>query len=385
MHQPQTVSVEEFLQRSLIQKENVSDFVSSAEDLTSVFIWLQPIVVKESLLRLMHQTEESSDVNIDECFNGITVFYSKAIDYLERLLDSYDAQVNFGANVHDRSEMISYVGGFDGNLLPPEIPEADELAERISSIQNSEKLTGLRRRLESARWQLRNNPAGPTIEPSQMDTTTSGVSETVEDPSYSAQVGDEFYLGKYYWADDKSTRPIKWIIMSIKGAHALCVSKQLIDCLHFNEFEGDVTWETSTIREWLNNEFADVAFDTEDRKKIAGAKLKNAENRTYGTPGGNVTKDRIFLLSEDEASILPGLAIGNEVLPTPFAESRGSSQWWWLRSPGHVETHVAYACGNELINSSGTKPCLLARGIRPAFYLKLSTCGDITFNPDSGE
>ena len=137
-----------------------------------------------------------------------------------------------------------------------------------------------------------------------------------------------------------------------------------------------MSWETSTIRDWLNNEFADVAFSCDDRKKIAGAKISNEPNLQYGTPGGNTTKDRVFLLSESEATMYSDW-ISQDVRPTPYAENQGANNCWLLRSPGQRATHVAYISADGSINSAGTKACLLARAIRPLIYIKTSATCDL--------
>lgn len=66
----------------------------------------------------------------------------------------------------------------------------------------------------------------------------------------------------------------------------------------------DVTWETSSIRQYLNGDFFNN-FSQADRARIRETYVINNDNPwTFdgmgNTPGGANTTDRIFLLSIDE-------------------------------------------------------------------------------------
>lgn len=374
LHHEETNEIDSFLDSALTQKIDSELLASTTEALTSIFIELQNVVVAACLSRASCLEKDAVDSGgLSRCFDGIVQLHLKAIAYLRHLLDIYEAQVSFGASVSERSEALSFIGAFDGNLLPEKSLFFQNLPEQLLPTLPPNELLDLRARLERYRWQLRNNPDGTSEDEQYAANAEASVSRI--------QIGDEFDLGRYFWANEEDLRPISWMVVGIKGTHALCISKHQIDCQYFNEFEGDVTWETSTIRDWLNNEFASIAFTADDRKMISGAKLDNEPNKEYGTSGGSTTRDRIFLLSEQEASALANVPNGDDPSPTPFAESRGASQWWWLRSPGHRETHVAYASSQGSVNTAGTKACLLARGIRPAFYLKIAACESVLFSP----
>lgn len=367
---PSENSLDDFFKEAGETKIDRSRFISAVETLTAVFISMQSLLISASLSRVARLSQSPFEaVQINNCFSGVSSLHAKASAYLERMLDAYDSQLKLGSTVSERSEVLSYIGAFDGNILPDEIPDAPAELDMVSVFEPSAELKSLRARLERARYHLRNNPSGNDAD------TSSAVPEN--NKAVLVKVGDEFTLGKYFWKSENEFLPIEWKVIAIKGTHALCVSKYSLDCQHFNEFEGDVTWETSTIRDWLNNEFADVAFDPKDRKKISGARVTNDPSPHYDTPGGNDTKDRIFLLSESEVRDL--LSSEDRVsTPTPYAESKGANQWWWLRSPGHKESHTVYVGADGSINSAGTKACLLARAIRPAFYLKATCCDDLT-------
>ena len=63
--------------------------------------------------------------------------------------------------------------------------------------------------------------------------------------------------------------------------------------------------------------------------------MRNEDNARYGTPGGNDTEDRVFLLSVREAE---------EWLSKI---ERRNGDWWWLRSSGDFPNYAA------IVNNAG--------------------------------
>jgi hypothetical protein len=90
-----------------------------------------------------------------------------------------------------------------------------------------------------------------------------------------------------------------WRVLEVRGEGALIVSESLVEKGAYNESKADVTWETCSLRAYLDGEFYD-RFSESDKARIAPANVGNADNPWYGTSGGSVTQDRIFLLSIEE-------------------------------------------------------------------------------------
>ena len=148
------------------------------------------------------------------------------------------------------------------------------------------------------------------------------------------QVGDIITFGNY------GGDPIEWQVLAIDGRKLLVISDWGIDAQPYNTTFEDVTWETCTLRNWLNGSFYNSAFSEAEKSKIQTTKVKNEDNPDYGTPGGNNTKDKVFLLSISEARRYFGSDSARICYPTDYAISRGvwlaagGSCGWWLRSPG---------------------------------------------------
>ena len=111
--------------------------------------------------------------------------------------------------------------------------------------------------------------------------------EKDKDPEY--KVGETIEFGNYPQEEDGTEKPIEWIVMKNEGNQVLLLSKYVLDAKPYNEGWEDVTWQTSDIRKWLNNEFYTTAFNKAEKAKIRTSLIKNEDNSMYGTSGGNDT------------------------------------------------------------------------------------------------
>ena len=93
--------------------------------------------------------------------------------------------------------------------------------------------------------------------------------------------------------------PIEWEVISDEGDRMLVISRYILDCKSYNDTDKAVTWETSSLRKWLNSSFLNAAFTGGEQGAIETVTLANPDNEKHGTDGGNDTEDRIFCLSMD--------------------------------------------------------------------------------------
>jgi len=196
-----------------------------------------------------------------------------------------------------------------------------------------------------------------------------------------------------------------WIVLDIQEPYALILAKDVIEqraydgCEAFSSknewqlwFEGNaseeyktgwephalsahgaVTWESCTLRKYLNEEFYNQ-FTQAEKNRINLSELKNSDNiRLYGqalppghihddlqewhTYGGNDTSDYIFLLSLAEAEEYLSLLAG-------------ASSWWWLRSPGDLQYKVAHVYPDGSLVHWGCIDDVIG-SVRPAMYIRL--------------
>ncbi len=234
------------------------------------------------------------------------------------------------------------------------------------------------------------------------------------DGSYTRN-GNYVIFGSYEQDGDTSNgpEPIEWEVLDENDGEMLLISRYILDCQPYNTEFADVTWETCTLRNWLNNDFYNTAFSDAENDRVITANLSNPDNGEGGTEGGNDTSDKVFCLSVDEVrkyysfeSWHDGLRYGfSSALitdVTPYAVNNGayhytitqddytgeshinyyglSSEgystdviglgcgWWWLRSPGSfsdLACLVVYDgcagwgwCNNVNIGDVGVRPAL---------------------------
>lgn len=95
--------------------------------------------------------------------------------------------------------------------------------------------------------------------------------------------------------------------MQNNDSNLLLVSDKALDNKEYNKLgENDsaytpVTWETCTLRQWLNSSFYSGAFSAREQEAIVEQTLTN-EDHENGTEGGNDTRDKMYLLSLREAT-----------------------------------------------------------------------------------
>ena len=196
-------------------------------------------------------------------------------------------------------------------------------------------------------------------------------------PDY--KIGETIEFGNYPQEEDGTEKPIEWIVMKKEGNQVLLLSKYVLDAKPYNEEVEEVTWETSDIRKWLNNEFYTTAFNKAEKAKIQTSLIKNEDNSEYGTSGENDTEDKVFLLSEKEAETLFSNDKKRIAKATEYAEESGvygneeKAAWWWLRSPGYNSYDAVEVNENGWVDRDGHNVINSSEGERPALHLNLQS------------
>ncbi len=185
-----------------------------------------------------------------------------------------------------------------------------------------------------------------------------------------------FTFGNYPQGENGEEEPIEWRVLAVDGDKALVISEKLLDYVSYNQEYTDVTWETCTLRSWMNNDFLNAAFSSSEQAKIATVTNQNPDNPEYGTKGGKPTQDKIFALSIDEANQYFTSDSDRKAYTTDYANQRGfdsddRSNYWWLRSPGLLSNDAAYVLNFGRILQDGSSVHIDFGCVRPAFWLNL--------------
>jgi len=90
--------------------------------------------------------------------------------------------------------------------------------------------------------------------------------------------------------------PYRWKILEVKEKTALLITYEVVEQVYPHNKEEDYVWETSSLRNYLNSEFYSK-FSSEEKERILTVKLPNSKVLSLG---GNITEDKIFLLTKEE-------------------------------------------------------------------------------------
>lgn len=220
-----------------------------------------------------------------------------------------------------------------------------------------------------------------------------GIMQKVKKQCEVTQGGKCIVFGHYpQTKEGKDNTPIEWMILDHDGQRALVVSKYGLDAQPYNITGDAATWETCTLRTWLNGTFYNKAFSSAEQTAILTTNVDNSKKQCYGgwdTSGGNDTQDKVFLLSYAEANKYFGVTYDNSnnmksrVAPTAYAIAQGAyidsddkadddnDIGWWLRSPGTYQECAAHVNADgfhfnyNVANDSGS--------VRPALWVNLES------------
>ena len=157
------------------------------------------------------------------------------------------------------------------------------------------------------------------------------------------QVGEIIRFGSYNWQ-----------ILAVDGNQKLVITEHIIERHPYNaRYSDDVTWETCTLRKYLNGEFLQN-FTFEEQNRIAENIICNDSRDTL---------DKVFLLSLGEA---------NEYFThdsSRMSSYANNSLWWWLRSPVTLNRSAAYVYTDGVVYTGGFDVFAAGGGVRPALRL----------------
>ncbi len=164
-------------------------------------------------------------------------------------------------------------------------------------------------------------------------------------------------FGIYEQDNDTSNgkEDIKWLVLEVVDGKALVISKYALDAQPYNiEAASDCTWETCSLREWLNSAFINDAFSDSEKTMILAA---------------NLTQDQVFLLSVAEVEEYFDSDGAGQFKATAYAQANGSGSYWWLRTPGKLPGYASYVTSGGNIALGGDIVSVF--GIRPALWIDL--------------
>ncbi len=148
--------------------------------------------------------------------------------------------------------------------------------------------------------------------------------------------------GKIYFGEYKD-KPVSWNILHTDKEKMLLVTEYPVETLAFNNELKNITWETSSIREWLNDDFLNE-FSDEQKNRILVSVSKDVN-------------DKVFLLSQEEYEQYSSAAYTEQISD------------WWLRTK--TDAGMMFVNGeNGELNTYG-EGVVHAMGVRPCVWIAL--------------
>lgn len=194
-----------------------------------------------------------------------------------------------------------------------------------------------------------------------------------------AKIGDYITFGHYEQDGDTSNgeEAIEWLVLDKQGDKILVVSKYILDCRPYDAEGHSVTWGTCSLRVWLNRNFYNNAFSSEEKAKIPTATVTpDTIPDIYDRDPGSTTYDRMFILNIYEANVYFNSDDDRKCEPTEYVKSKDAytyegSRQWWLRSPGCLQYYAVYVKGDGSVYEDGCDVDHDFIGVRPAMWIDL--------------
>jgi len=190
---------------------------------------------------------------------------------------------------------------------------------------------------------------------------------------------DTVQFGRYVQKRGKP-EPIVWQVLAKEPQRILVISRYALDYQPYNTSFTNITWESCSLRKWLNETFLNVAFSKEERAMIPSVTVSADKNPDHTTSPGKSATDRVFLLSIKETHKYFSGDRARQCQGTSYCYAQGAYMnyndgncMWWLRSPGNSSKSAACVNHDGSVNTYGRFVGLSSVGdkiaVRPALWI----------------
>lgn len=192
------------------------------------------------------------------------------------------------------------------------------------------------------------------------------------------EVGKTVVFGHYQQNNntDDEANEIEWVVLANDGERTTLITVNALDYQPYMNEYSTSTWETCSLRKWLNDDFLNAAFTEKEKAQLETVTVVSDKNPDNPQNRGNDTRDRVFLLSIQEVKKYFPSDSARICFPTAYAKAKGAyvgdtgATCWWLRSSENVYgSPEVYDDGT--IDSDGVD-CIEENAVRPVIVLRLS-------------
>lgn len=209
------------------------------------------------------------------------------------------------------------------------------------------------------------------------------ISRPVFDQETSASGRPLIAFGSYPAFRDGRRMPVRWIVLKEETDRALLISEYSIDMMSYDDKDSVVTWETCSLRNYMNSTMLDDIFSEDEKKLLLTVTNDNPDNELFhsrgGEPsaGGNPTDDVLFLLNRDELGKYFGADHKAGTHASGYACSKANvpedeNQPYWLRGPGMRPNLAVYVKNDGSVEMTGFHVGCKDIAVRPAVWVNTS-------------
>lgn len=150
----------------------------------------------------------------------------------------------------------------------------------------------------------------------------------------------------------------QWIILENTGQKVCLARYNAMTKTAFHNKEEKATWETCSLRRYLNGDFLKKTFNESEQQAVLDTSLEGDVNSTYGTKGSSGTTDKVFILNDAES----------KKYKKQLGEKRNNMR---LRTPGRDLYSTAYVTAGGAMIDYGFPVNKKEILIRPVIWVQL--------------
>lgn len=194
--------------------------------------------------------------------------------------------------------------------------------------------------------------------------------------------------GKFMTFGTYDGKPIDWIILGNNGDTYLLISKYILDARPYDSSHQELKWENSELRQWLNEDFYDQAFNDEEKARIVATSPYDRRPQLIHTNDDGTESlvlpeddllDKVFLFTTYEAKDYFHTDAARAGKPTEDAKGKVMSSVdsekciWWLSSLGNNGA-ASFVDEKGHITVSEGIPTAAKYGVRPLIVITTESC-----------
>lgn len=190
--------------------------------------------------------------------------------------------------------------------------------------------------------------------------------------SYTWSTGDTYHYFKF--------EPIKWRVMDVTNHSAYLISDVALDVQKYNQEARDVSWNTSSLRSWLNG------YDRSKNQAGMDYSSNNFMDTAFGSNEKDIlvstNSDKITILSEEELKNTTGYGFHTQDSRTckasAYAQAMGAhpdsfgSCNWWTSDSGNSNLTAKYVQHSGDIYTKGYSVAYAGNVVRVAVTINLT-------------